>query len=155
MFTERVFTLTKKKLIPATDPIWCLALKRTFINIRQNKLSLTHIKPVLKTVSNFKMLSHFLSLLFLSLFLISIHYYKYLQFQIPWTPITTFEPSEPSLLPSLTLRLFTPYLTPYTLPPSPVPKTLPHVRLPPQHTTPHPLLWPSTPHPTRPWVVPG
>lgn len=62
-----MFTLTKIKLIPATDQIWCLALKRTFINIRQNKLSLNHIKPVLKTVSNFKMLSHFLSLLSLSL----------------------------------------------------------------------------------------
>lgn len=33
-------------------------------------------------------------------------------------------------------------------------QTLLHVWLPPLHTTPHPLLWPSTPHLTLPWVVP-
>lgn len=151
-----MFTLTKKKLIPATDPIWCLALKRTFINIRQNKLSHSHQACTQNSFRYENVLIFSLSFLSLSLSLSNIytslkispisdsldpHHYIWTQ----WT-ITTPIPH---------LRLFTPYLTPYTLPPSPVPKTLPHVRLPPQHTTPHPLLWPSTPHPTRPWVVPG
>lgn len=73
MFTERVFTPTKKKLIPATDPIWCLALKRTFINIRQNKLSHSHQACTQNSFRYENVISFSLSHFFLSLSLSNIY----------------------------------------------------------------------------------